>query len=503
MFAPPLVVNGMNQILAFPSAISQLLDKSNCSMNYCSNLNCPARPSSGEPAAYDDSVETCPACGLPLTGSVRLESLRLTPLSKKVLVTLGVLVVYLGARHIPLPTVKPNLSLAAGTEASVGIMALGLSPLIIGYVLVELAALLVPAWRALRVGGPAGRAKLHRASLAVGMFVAFFQALVLAAWMDVMGVSQNPGLGFRLITVVTLLGATAVVVVMMRMVDREGLGSGFAVLLLAGLIPNVVGLFKYTGAALRAGSIDLSTPFGGVFFGAAVVGAALWTFSSYRILPSDPGHDTALIGRPACGLIPLATVPTVFAFLAKMRRSTPESSASLPATLVLSIAVAALLAFLFNRPDRVARAWKSLLPGMPGGIPRLKEVILESVLFVVLIVGLDIWAVRRFDYNYLLNPVTILLATGILCDLVREWLARQSQAGLSSVWEIHQSYAVAPTLLLLQGEGIPALAQGRRLHALLQFFGPYVPVQILVPAEHAPRAHALLQARWPVEGGAG
>ena len=50
---------------------------------------------------------------------------------------------------------------------------------------------------------------------------------------------------------------------------------------------------------------------------------------------------------------------------------------------------------------------------------------------------------------------------------------------------------------MLEAERIHAFAKGARLRALLQFFGPYVPVQILVLAKDAQRAHALLQERWP------
>jgi hypothetical protein len=108
-------------------------------MNYCSNLDCPARAPGGEPVAYDDNVVTCPACGLPLTGSIGAVSLRLSPLGKRVCVTLGILAICLVARHIALPTVKSDLNLHTGTS----IMALGVRPLLFGYVLVELAALLV------------------------------------------------------------------------------------------------------------------------------------------------------------------------------------------------------------------------------------------------------------------------------------------------------------------------------------------------------------------------
>jgi preprotein translocase subunit SecY len=166
-------------------------------------------------------------------------------------------------------------------------------------------------------------------------------------------------------------------------------------------------------------------------------------------------------------------------------------------SILLLAGLAPLCAFLFNRPDRVAAMWKSLAPAPPEGIPRLKAVMLECVLFIALLVAVHTWAGRVVGSRYVPNVLHVVLVTGIVCDLAREWRAREADPTLVPIWEIHQLYAVAPAVRLLTTEGISSFARGLRLRSLLQFFGPYVPVQILVPAEHAVRAHAILQARWP------
>jgi hypothetical protein len=51
---------------------------------------------------------------------------------------------------------------------------------------------------------------------------------------------------------------------------------------------------------------------------------------------------------------------------------------------------------------------------------------------------------------------------------------------------------------LLQAQGFHAFARGLALRSLLQFAGPFAPVVVLVPAEEAQAAHALLKERWPV-----
>ena len=433
--------------------------------------------------------------------AVRINSMKYW---KRAFISLGVLAVCFAARQIPLPTVTPNVDFADGSMAVWSIMALGVGPLLSGYMLVEFAALIVPAWRPLRVGGPAGRAKLHRAALITGMVLALPQAVVFTIALETMDVTRNYGGGFRVITVLTLVGATGALVALARIVDREGLGGGFSILLLANLVPQIVGPLGSALLHAKSGAIPFSVLVNGVFVAAVLVGATLWMFSLFRLPASNDLPHPALVSRPACGVAPFTTVAAILgAAAAWTRLNTPGHplgpepfTSNLPTALFLGVGAAIFFAFLFNRPDKIARTWKSLSPNPPEGILRPKAVMLESVLFIILVVLAEAWAVRHIG-NYSANTVATLLATGIVCDVVREWRAREADPNLTSIWEIHQTYAVAPTMRLLEAEGIHAFAKGARLRALLQFFGPYVPVQILVPAKDAERAHALLQERWP------
>jgi hypothetical protein len=424
------------------------------------------------------------------------------PRHTKAFVTLGVLAVCLVARNIPLPTVTLREGLGQGGTASQSIMALGAQPLLIGYVLVELLALLVPAWRPLRQGGPAGRAKLNRASLIVGMLLALGQAWVLIFSLERTGAAYEPGAGFRVITVVILLGATAAQVVLARIVDGEGLGSGFTILVLAAVLPQIFGPIGRAFTAVLAGVIPFSALLNGALGVAVLVGGTLWIFSPYFLPLDETWPHPALISRPACGVAPLTVVPGIM-LLASTLTWLHHSGATwqVPvyprATAVLIIVAAIPFAFMFNRPGRIVEAWKALSPNPPEGIPVLKAVTLESVLFIALAVAVQGWLVQRLGRGRVPNATPIILLTGVICDVMREWRADETDAQLTPIWEIHQVYAVAPAMRLLVAEGIQAFAGGLRLRSLLQFFGPYVPVQILVPADQAQAAYALLQARWP------
>ena len=161
-------------------------------------------------------------------------------LGRRVATVLGVLAICLIARWIPVPTIPLEAGQFVVTRVPSSIIALGVKPLIGGYVLVELAALLVPRWRSWRTGGAAERAKLARASLLLGLGLSLFQAVILNdAWQVQFGLPTE-GRGVR---VITLIGTVFLLVGLAKIVDREGLGSGLVVVLLATILPEVTASF--------------------------------------------------------------------------------------------------------------------------------------------------------------------------------------------------------------------------------------------------------------------
>jgi hypothetical protein len=413
---------------------------------------------------------------------------------KKAIVTIGVLAVCLSARKIPLPVVAAHVDLdhKAGTYYS--IMALGVYPLLAAYVLVEIAALLVPGWRPLRTGPPAARAQLHRASLIIGLLLALGQGFVMALALEKEAAS---GASARLITVCILLGATAALVILARIVDGNGLGSGFAILILAGALLQI---FVPIGNALAVVQADnVRSLITGAFGVALLVGATLWMFSPYRLPTDEELPHPALLSRPGCGLAPLSIIPLGLTLITKLGSGLRPPSDLLP-TLVLGVIAAILFAILFNRQERVTAFWKALAPNPVEGIPNTKVVIMEGVLFTVLAVLVQFCLVQRLGVRGAPNVAAVILATGVISDLARDWRAYERDPSLIPVWEIHQLYAVEPAMRLLKDKGIAAYAQALRARSLLQFFGPYVPVRILVPASEAASAYSLLQNHWPAPG---
>jgi len=422
-----------------------------------------------------------------------------TPVSKT-LITLAVVVLYIVARKIPLPSITASAEAPYLPHSVESIMALGYQPLLTGYVLVECAALLVPKWRPLRAGSQAGRAQLHRASLIIGMIVALVQALFLALAFQKRGAGLSPAATAG--TVITLLGATAALIVLTWFADRDGLGSGFSALILAAAILGISSPIGNALTAVQFGAIPFSALFTEVLGLAALVIMTLFLFSPYCLPNTSP--DALMISRPACGVTPLTAIPQILALGALVSKQIQPGWATAHKVFTSSsgsffacVISAFVFAFLFNRPERIAAAWNAFSPNPPEGVPRLKAVMLESFLFIALAIGVQAGLVSQLGARRAPNAANVIFATAIICDFIREWRARQANAHLTFIWEIHQTYAVVPAMRLLESQGLHPFARGLHLRSLLQFFGPYVPIQILVPGDEAQACHALLQDRCP------
>jgi hypothetical protein len=90
------------------------------------------------------------------------------------------------------------------------------------------------------------------------------------------------------------------------------------------------------------------------------------------------------------------------------------------------------------------------------------------------------------------DVVLMVVLTALILDLIAEWRFRRLFPRASSAWPIHRVHAVAPALVVLERAGIPAHPRSLRQRTLYQFFGPEVPIDLMVPAEKLEEARALL-----------
>jgi preprotein translocase subunit SecY len=187
-----------------------------------------------------------------------------TELHKRLLFTLGAMIVYRLGTYIPIPGIDPaaiahiiegqqngifgmaNL-FSGGAVSRMAIFALNVMPYISASIIVQLLGTMYPPWEKLRKeGGEAGRKQLNQYTRYLTVVLAIFQAAGVAiALQGSQGAVLNPGPFFILSTVVTLATGTMFLMWLGEQITSRGVGNGVSLIIFAGIVARLpTGLFQ-------------------------------------------------------------------------------------------------------------------------------------------------------------------------------------------------------------------------------------------------------------------
>jgi len=193
-------------------------------------------------------------------------------LRRRLVFLLLALVVYRVGAHIPVPGIDPAqlqemfkqqqggiLSLfnmfSGGSLQRVAVFALGIMPYISASIIMQLMTYVVPSLESLKKEGEAGRRKITQYTRYGTLLLAVFQSLGIALALEgSQGLVVNPGFGFRMTAVVSLVAGTMFLMWLGEQITERGLGNGISILIFAGIaagLPSAIGgLFELvrTGA---------------------------------------------------------------------------------------------------------------------------------------------------------------------------------------------------------------------------------------------------------------
>jgi hypothetical protein len=96
------------------------------------------------------------------------------------------------------------------------------------------------------------------------------------------------------------------------------------------------------------------------------------------------------------------------------------------------------------------------------------------------------------EYGLATVAWTAVVVTAVIRDVVASRRFSRGSGGVVSIDEVHQLHAVPIVLDALANANIPTHPRTYAHRCLLQFFGPYLPVEIVVPKRHAEAADRIL-----------
>lgn len=178
-------------------------------------------------------------------------------LKKRLLFTLGALIVYRLGTFIPIPGIDPVALEGIFSQQSSGILgmfdmfsggalsrmtifALNIMPYITASIIMQLMTAIVPTLEQLKKDGDAGRKQINQYTRYLTVLLATVQGYGIAVGLEsAQGVVQEPGMMFRLTTVVTLVGGTLFLMWLGEQITSRGIGNGISLIIFAGIVAQL------------------------------------------------------------------------------------------------------------------------------------------------------------------------------------------------------------------------------------------------------------------------
>jgi preprotein translocase subunit SecY len=121
------------------------------------------------------------------------------------------------------------------------IFALGIMPYITASIILQLATVVVPYLEKLSKEGELGRKKITQYTRYLTVILTLFQGYMTAIMLEKAGgdglqIVNNPGLGFKLMVMITLTTGTAFIMWIGEQISDRGIGNGISLIIFAGIV---------------------------------------------------------------------------------------------------------------------------------------------------------------------------------------------------------------------------------------------------------------------------
>jgi len=180
---------------------------------------------------------------------------RVPDLRKRVLFTLGLLAVYRLGGQIPTPGINVQRwqeffssqqgtifgffdMFAGGNIRKLTIFALGIMPYITASIILQLLTVVIPTLEKLQKEGELGRRKITQWTRYLTVILSVIQSTTIAGGLQSMGqgIVISPGIGFILLTVLSLTTGSAFIMWLGEQISERGVGNGMSLIIFTGIV---------------------------------------------------------------------------------------------------------------------------------------------------------------------------------------------------------------------------------------------------------------------------
>ena len=412
-----------------------------------------------------------------------VNAFKIGDLRKKLLFTLGVLIIYRVGAHITIPGVNAavlaeyfknsnNLfgmydSFTGGAFAKATVFALGIMPYISASIIIQLMGSVIPAIQMLQKEGQEGRARLNQYTRYFTVALAALQGWGISVWLSNLKVgavsaladdfaSGAGNIGFRLLATLTFTAGTIFVMYLGEQITSHGVGNGISLIIFAGIVGSFPRAFLAEVEMLKEGIHPLAIEIFILAIVIAIVGFIVFVEQANRRIPLQSPRRT--VGNKVMGgqssYLPFkvntaGVIPVIFAscimFIPAMIASWfPNVSAMqsfaaafIPGHISYSVIDALLIIFFtffytaiqYNPNDIAENLKKSggFIPGVRPGKQTaeyidhiLTRISLPGSLFLAFISVGPLHLKDALNMSFYIGGTSVLIVVGVALDTLRQ-----------------------------------------------------------------------------------
>lgn len=403
---------------------------------------------------------------------------RVPELKKRIIFTVLALIAYRFGSHIPTPGIDAHaLSsffeqvggtllgffdlFSGGALRRLSILALGIMPYISASIILQLLAVVFPPLEKLSKEGEQGRKKISQYTRYGTVLLAAIQAMGIAIGLESMQsplgepIVMNPGIGFRLMTTITLTTGAIFLMWLGEQITERGIGNGISLLIFAGIIVRMPEAIVNTWRLLMTGELNpLALLAVLVLMVLVVAGVIIMTLGQRPIVVQ---YAKRVVGRRiyggqsthiplrinTAGVIPVIFAASIIVFPATIAQffnhpwMQAAARALSPATVTYTVLYAAAIIFftyfytaiIFN-PTDVAdnmRKYGGFIPGIRPGAKTaefiekvLDRITLVGAIYLTLISILPELLITTMNVPFFFGGTSLLIVVGVALDTVQQ-----------------------------------------------------------------------------------
>ena len=415
-----------------------------------------------------------------MSGAEAIGSLfKIPELKRRILFTLGVLIVYRIGAHIPTPGID-SAALAelfaqtkgtilgmfdmfsGGALSRLTIFALGIMPYISASIILQLMTIVSPHLAQLKKEGEQGQKKITQYTRYGTIVISLIQGTGISIGLEAMTspgsgmpIVPDPGWDFRLMAILTLTAGTAFIMWLGEQITERGIGNGISLIIFAGIVAGAPSAVFMSMDLMGTGELSILVVLFLLVVMFAVVGAIVFTQGGQRRIPVQ--YAKRMVGRKMMGgqstHLPLkvntsGVIPPIFASSIIMLPATMAqfidhpwmqqfSALMTPGTPVYSLFFVSAIFFfcyfytavIFNPSDVADNMKKNggFIPGIRPGpktadyIDRiLSRLTFYGAMYLSFVCILPDYLIKYFNIPFYFGGTSLLIVVGVSLDTMQQ-----------------------------------------------------------------------------------